>query len=94
MKDLFIAPQSDHLQTQLHVTPVFRMGKKEALGNYRLVSLTLVSEKVMKQQLMESVSRLMKSKEGDWEQPTWIYKGEIRLNQPDSFLQRVDWHGG
>lgn len=41
----------------------------------------------MKQQLMESVSRLMKSKEGDWEQPVWIYKGEIRLNQSDRFLE-------
>ena len=58
------------------------MGKKEALGNYRLVSLTLVSEKVMKQQLMESVSRLMKSKEGDWEQPTWTARRRCFLSGP------------
>lgn len=32
-----------------------------------------------------------KGQEGHWEQPVWIYEGEIMLNQPDHCLQRDDW---
>ena len=39
------------------VSPVFRKGKKEDLGNYRPVSFTSIPEKVMEQLIFGTVSR-------------------------------------
>ncbi|KAK4816474.1 hypothetical protein QYF61_017226 [Mycteria americana] len=44
-----------------NVTPVFKNGKEDP-GNYRLVILTLIPGKVMKQLILEMVSRHMKEK--------------------------------
>jgi len=45
-----------------NVTPVFKKGKKEDTGNYRLVSLTLIPGKVVEQLILEAISRHMKDK--------------------------------
>lgn len=41
-----------------NVTSVFRKGKKDP-GNYRLISLTLILEKVMEQLIPETISILL-----------------------------------
>lgn len=40
-----------------NVTPVFKMGKKENLGYYRLVSLTSILGKLMEQLMFDIISK-------------------------------------
>ncbi|KFU92086.1 hypothetical protein M959_00552, partial [Chaetura pelagica] len=43
-----------------NVTPVYKKGKKEDPGNYRLVSLTSIPGKVMEQLVLGTISRYVK----------------------------------
>ncbi|KFP27790.1 RNA-directed DNA polymerase from mobile element jockey, partial [Colius striatus] len=45
-----------------NVTPVFKKGKKEDLGNYRTVSLISIPGKVIEQLILGAVSRHLKDR--------------------------------
>ena len=45
-----------------NVIPIFKKGKKKDLGNYKLVSLTLIPGKVVEQLILETISMQMNDK--------------------------------
>lgn len=44
------------------MTPTFKKTKGKSLGNHRLASLTLISEKIKEQITLETISKHMKKK--------------------------------
>lgn len=60
-------------EKKVDVTPVSEKGKKEDLGNYELVSLTLLPGKVMEQIYLEAIPSYVRDKKvGGWEQPSSV----------------------
>ena len=66
------------------VTPIYKKGYKEDLGNYRTISLTLVPEKVMEQIILSEITRYI----GDNRviRPAWVHEKQVLLDQPDLLL--------
>ncbi|PKU46621.1 rna-directed dna polymerase from mobile element jockey- hypothetical protein [Limosa lapponica baueri] len=75
-----------------NVIPVFKKGKKEDLGNYRLVSLTSIPGKMMEQLVLDIISKHMEEKKTIRSSQHGFTKGKSCLTKLIAFSDGMtDW---